>query len=750
MRVQYHITIEGAVQGVGFRPFVLREAVAHQLSGYVMNTSCGVCIVAEGESRDLHSFMNQIYAHPPQNAMIAHFQSAQGAVQGFEGFVIRPSELGVGLEKLTTAIPSDVSICAECLQELRDPTNRRYRYPFINCVNCGPRYSMIHSIPYDRPNTSMNVFAMCSVCELEYTDPANRRYHAQPISCPACGPRLSLYNSKGDQLLEGLEALAYSATLIHQGKIIALKGMGGFHLVCDARQAHAVMALRRYKHRPKKPFAVMFDTLDSIRTHCATTTDEESVIQSPAHPIVLLKQRSNVINLSLDAIAPQIHRIGVFLPYTPIHVLLMEYLQCPVVVTSANRSGSPIIADSKSLRQTFEGVVECYLDYDRVIVNACDDSVARVHDGNIQIIRKARGYAPHYLTLPISLQHTTLAVGGHLNNSLALGYNNRVLMSPYVGDFSGVETLECFEKMVKYLCEVHRFVPEVIVCDKHPAYESTRWARRQTTPVLEVQHHYAHLLALMAEHHLSAPLLGIAWDGTGYGDDGTLWGGEFFHITQSGYRRLYHFKPLKLLGGEKAIREPRRIALSILFDLYGKEALRLSCPTIEAFSSEEREILYAMHCESLSSPLCSSVGRLFDAVASLCDVIQLSSYEGESGLKIESLCVESAIKEGYPYRIDQGIIDLSPAFHAMLLESNRVVALSQFIATLRAIVAQIAQEVQLPVGLSGGVFQNGVLVDAIQKTLRHNQIPCYTHQIIPCNDSGIALGQIMYAGLPRR
>lgn len=741
------IAITGTVQGVGFRPFVYKKATEMDLRGYVLNTGDGVKIDAEGDESRLEEFIHQVCNEAPTNAVIDSCDVTYEEPQGYRMFEI--CESAQGECDLKAIIPPDYAICPDCLHELQNKRDSRYHYPFINCVNCGPRYSIVKKIPYDRPNTSMDVFEMCPSCEKEYKNPKDRRYHAQPISCPECGPKLTLHRSNGSLLTEGYKAIETVAKLIAKGHIVAIKGVGGFHLVCDASKNRSVLKLREKKNRPQKPFAVMFRSVYDMMKCSDLLPEEEELIRSPERPIVLITKRKphrlEKFCISCDGIAPGVNRIGVFLPYSPIHVMLMEQVKCPIIATSANISDEPIITDSAVLLEKLGDVVDYYLDYDREIVNPCDDSVAMIQDGSVQFVRKSRGFSPECIKLPVSLDKKVLAVGGHLKNTIAIGFGNNAAISPHIGDLSGIDTMEYFERTVKMFEGVYGFNPDVIVCDKHPGYESTKWAKAQGIPLLQVQHHYAHILSLMAEHQITGPILGVAWDGTGYGDDGTLWGGEFFKADLNGYERIVHFESFKLLGGEKAVKEPKRVALSILFDLYGEAALDLDIPLLKQFEKEEIFTLYEMHQKSLNAPLSSSVGRLFDAVAAIFDVVYTTTYEGETGLKMETLYDDCPLMSHYPFEIHNGVIYYKEIFKEMLKEPCKERALSKFINTLCHIIVAIAKEQKLPVGLSGGVFQNKILTTQLLELLNNYEIPYYIHQKVPPNDGGISLGQIIYA-----
>jgi len=526
MKKLFRYTIEGIVQGVGFRPFIYQLAQSYELFGYVLNNSLGVEIEIEGELENLKSFDLDLSSKLPPLARIDRIKREEKAVQNYKNFEIRASNEQIVKQ---TLISPDMSICDDCIKELRDKKNFRYNYFFINCTNCGPRYSIIKTVPYDRANTSMSKFKMCPICEGEYKDPMNRRYHAQPISCPKCGPEIFLKDMQGKLLAKNSEAIIKLADLIKKEYIVAMKGMGGFHLICDARLDKTVKELRTRKRRPTKPFAVMFKDISHIKKACYLSREECDAITSQQRPIVLVKKR-NTANIISKHIAPRIDRLGVFLPYTPLHVLLLDELNFPIIATSANRSGEPIIAKESDLIDSLKGVIDYYLDYNREIVNSSDDSVLQMIVNKQLLMRSSRGFTPTSFRYEAKTDKHILAVGAHQKNAIALYLNNQVIFSPYIGDLESVKSCELFQKTVEVFKRLYNFNPTLIICDKHPNYFSTQWAKKQNVEVKQVQHHYAHILACMFEHNLNKKVLGVAWDGTGYGDDGTIWGGRVFAL----------------------------------------------------------------------------------------------------------------------------------------------------------------------------------------------------------------------------
>lgn len=723
--------IEGIVQGVGFRPFVYTIALRYTLSGFVLNNSKGVLIEIEGFKESLDKFEEALFKELPSLARIDFWTKELIPYKGDMAFEIRHSD--EASTKSSPVLP-DMSICNECLAELKDPHNRRYHYFFTNCTNCGPRYSIIKTVPYDRPYTSMQPFLMCDECKEEYTNPLNRRYHAQPISCPKCGPTLSLRSIDGELLATNEEAIIQLAELINAGHIVAMKGMGGFHLMCDATQDDVVANLRKRKHRPSKPFAVMFKSLEAIEEECVLSAQEEEGVSSLLRPIVLLKRNANASKIS-SLIAPRIDRLGVFLPYTPLHVILFEYLKNPIVATSANRSGEPIISEATVLTQKLKDVVEYYLDYNREIVNSSDDSVLQYIGDKTLLMRSSRGIAPQSFRVDSKDERKILAVGAHQKNAIAIYLNHQIIVSPYIGDLDNIASHELFEKMIESFARFYDFTPDIIVGDLHPNYVSTQWAKKQNIPFMQVQHHYAHILSTMCEHKLSEPVLGIAWDGTGYGDDGTIWGGEFLLCDQERYERVVSFEPFLLLGGDASIKEIKRILASLLWDTLGDEA---DVHLLDYFDEKSLKLLKQIHSKQINSPRCSSVGRLFDAVAVLCGMEGNVSYDGESGLLIEAL-YDASIREYYAIEIDDKIVHYKPMFVQMLKDKEPHLIATKFINTLVQILLRVSSRYSTPIILSGGVFQNRTLMEQILQNVTQN---FYFPLQLAINDGGICVGQI--------
>ncbi|AHE96110.1 transcriptional regulator [Thermocrinis ruber] len=730
------LEIIGAVQGVGFRPFVYRLAKELDLRGWIINTPEGVKIEVEGENLDV--FLKRLQEERPPLAYIYSISFEYAEEVGYTDFEIRESH---SEGKREVFILPDVGTCDECLKEVFDPKDRRYMYPFTNCTHCGPRFTIIEKLPYDRPNTTMKVFKMCQECEREYNDPTNRRFHAQPNACPKCGPRVFLYDKEGNLLGESEEAIDLAIQAVKEGKIVAVKGIGGFHLICDATNEKAVNTLRMRKRRQEKPFAVMFKSLQQLREYARPTNLEEALLSSPQRPIVLIEKVQDSLP---ETIAPGLKRIGAFLPYSPLHYIILSKLDVPIVATSGNYSEEPIVKDNEEALNKLSEIADLILVYNREIKRRCDDSVVKVVGGIPLPIRRSRGYAPLPVKLPYKLKNKVLATGGMLKNTFAIAWNDKVFISQHVGDVENYQTLKSFEEMVFDLMNLYQFEPEVVVCDMHPRYETTKWAEffseERNIPLLKVQHHYAHILSCMAENGIEDEVLGIAWDGTGYGEDGTLWGGEFLVCHYRNYKRVHHFKPFRLIGGEKAIKEPRRVALSLLLELFGEKALGFNLP----FDRKELEMLFNAWSKGINSPFSSSVGRLFDAVCSLLGIRHINSYEGQSAMILEDL-YNPTIKDHYSYSIEGQIIDWRTTILDILQDKEREKVPSRFINTLAKIALDIARRVGIEkVCLSGGVMQNDPLVSKIKEELTKDGFLVYTHQKVPANDGGLCLGQVAY------
>ncbi len=743
------ITLCGSVQGVGFRPFVYRYASDLGLGGWVLNSTAGVTIEAEGEPAGIAALLDAVQCSPPSHARIDRISIEEISPLGEALFSIRPSEI---LEARGAQVPPDLATCAACLAELFDPENRRHRYPFINCTQCGPRYSILERMPYDRSRTSMRHFTMCPTCRAEYESPDDRRFHAEPNACPACGPQLTLRSNTGDFLAHGDVALTAAAAAIRAGKIVAVKGIGGFHLLAAAHDESAVCRLRAGKRRMEKPFAVMFPDLDAVRAQCHLDTTSEALIGGRERPIVLLKR---LVGSIAPSVAPGNHRLGALLPYSPLHHLLMADLGYPVVATSGNVAEEPIVTDESEALERLADVAELLLVHDRPIVRPIDDSVAQIVCGGPQLLRRARGYAPGSLAIA-GAADGMLAFGGHLKATVALTTTSEVVVSQHLGDLETLAARQGFRHALDDLVSLQGARPRVAVRDLHPDYASSRAAETSGLPVLAVQHHVAHAAACLGEHGVAPPALGVAWDGTGYGTDGTAWGGEFIRVDSSGWRRVAAFRPFRLPGGDAASREPRRSALGVLYAAFGPKAFEMTdLPPVAAFTPAERKILEAALERGVNAPLTSSVGRLFDAFASLGGLRQRASYEGQAAAELEAR-VGSGGRYAFAIR-DSGegpgplIVDWQPALEAALVDLRGGIGLGAVSTALHdglaSTIVDIAQRIgEARVALTGGCFQNVRLTEAAVAALRSAGFVPLWHRQVPPNDGGIAFGQAVWAG----
>ena len=744
------VEVQGAVQGVGFRPYVYRLATALGLNGWVRNSSQGVAIQIEGTPQVLETFLQRLTTEPPPRAVIRQVTSTPLTPQGHSAFTILPSEdMGA---KIVAVLP-DIATCAACLQELFDPHDRRYLYPFINCTNCGPRYSIIEALPYDRVHTTMRHFTLCPLCQSEYDDPASRRFHAQPNACPDCGPSLALWDANGVVLATHHAALQRTAKAIRQGEIVAVKGLGGFHLMADARNGDAVCRLRQRKQRPEKPLALMYPSQQAVQAHCRVSPLEAALLLDPAAPIVLVRRTAAEPH---PAVAPGNPYLGVMLPATPLHHLLMRMLDGPVIATSGNRADEPLCTDETEALQRLSGLADAFLVHDRPITRHVDDSIVRVMLDRVLVLRRARGYAP----LPIrSRSHaatvSVLAAGAQSKNTIAFSVGNDIVVSQHIGDLETLEAFTAWNRAMAHLPTLYDTKPSVVICDAHPEYLSTRGAEALPLPRHNIQHHYAHVLACMADNGLDPPCLGVAWDGNGYGFDGTLWGGEFFGVTESGWDRLAYFRPFPLPGGEQAIKEPRRTALGLLYAMFGAAIWDMTeFAPVRAFTPPERRIMQTMLDRGLQTPLTSSVGRLFDAVASIIGLRQVTTFEGQAAMELEFALDGVAIEGVYPWqfapRATATVIDWAPMIQAILTDLQHDVPNGHIAATFHNTLAEIivafaTRQHETRVVLSGGCFQNRYLTERVVTRLRAAGLQPFWHHLVPPNDGGIAVGQVVAA-----
>ncbi len=734
--------MRGAVQGVGFRPFVYRLAAELELSGWVLNSNEGIYIEAEGARESLDRFLLRLEKEKPPRAVFQSFESSFLDPANYRGFEIRESE-ATG-EKTALILP-DIATCADCLREILDRRNRHFHYPFTNCTNCGPRFTIIEALPYDRAHTSMKSFAMCAECTREYHDPLDRRFHAQPNACPRCGPQLQLWDAKGEILASEEEALSQAVEAVRAGKILALKGLGGFQLILDARNEASVAQLRERKLREEKPFAVMVPSLAAARELCRISALEERLLLSPEAPIVLLEREKDA-HLA-PTIAPGNPNLGVMLPYTPLHHLLLHSLDIPVVATSGNLRDEPISIDEQDALDRLGGIADVFLVHDRPIVRHMDDSIARIMAGRELVLRRARGYAP----LPVQLKQPApqvLALGAHLKNTVALSLGRNVFVSQHIGDLETGQAYAAFVRSAADLPRLYDAVPQLIACDIHPDYLSTKHAAQFSVSTRAVQHHWAHIAACMAENDLTPPLLGVSWDGTGYGSDGTIWGGEFLSIDANGFTRIAHLRQFRLPGGEAAVREPRRTALGLLYDILG-EQLWVEDDLLTAFERGELSLIRQMLEKKVNAPLTSSAGRLFDAVAGLIGLRSRASFEGQAAMELE-FAIQPRVEDAYPFSLREEtplVLDWQPTIMGIIEDLRtgvtRAVISAKFHNMLAEMIVAVARKNgQNKVVLSGGCFQNRYLAERTINRVAAEGFRPYWHQRIPPNDGGISLGQI--------
>jgi hydrogenase maturation protein HypF len=744
------ITLRGAVQGVGFRPFVYRLATEMLLTGWVLNSSAGLVVEVEGASDQLRRFEQRLEQEQPKASVVTVREVTWLAAEGSTHFEILASDHDSG--KTVNVLP-DLATCGDCRQDLFDPRNRRFAYPFTNCTNCGPRYTIVTDIPYDRPNTTMRDFALCSRCREEYENPANRRFHAQPNACPVCGPQLD------GTIEDAVEAL-------RQGEIVALKGIGGFQLLADARNHEAVARLRERKHREEKPFAVMMPSLEVAQTYCEISPAEVQLLESQAAPIVLLQPKADTdIAWNVAHCSPY---LGVMLPYSPLHHLLMEDSRFPLIATSGNRSDEPIAIANDEATARLKDIADRFLMHNRPIVRGCDDSVVRLTRGRAGILRRARGYAP----LGIHVGHNlppVLAVGGHLKNTVAIAVGQDVFLSQHIGDLETVEARAAFESAIDDLCRLYSFKPEIVACDLHPDYASTQWAERSGLPVIRMQHHQAHVAACAAENNVEGAYLGVAWDGTGYGLDGAIWGGEFFRVEGNEFKRIAHLRSFGLPGGDAAVREGWRSAASLLFEVGDFEAndsqtngsqVQANDRWTQSPDAKEQspgnprldnaKVRYMLR-HGINVVPTTSVGRLFDAVACISGVARQSRFEGQAAMLLENEIGPLRTEEAYA--LAGG--DWDPMIRAAMADKRAGVAVpliaARFHNALVAWIVEVAASAKLKqVVLSGGVFQNRYLTEHAAAALESRGFVVHTHQRVPPNDGGIALGQAVMSRLYRR
>jgi hydrogenase maturation protein HypF len=812
MKVRRHILVKGVVQGVGFRPFIYQLANQYKLAGWVLNSSEGVVIEAEGNLNKVEAFIQDIKLKAPPLAKIESIKAEDIVPDGSAKFEIKHSVSEAG--KFILVSP-DIATCDDCLRELFDPQDRRYRYPFINCTNCGPRFTIIEDIPYDRPKTTMKKFKMCPDCQREYDDPANRRFHAQPNACPLCGPSLELranrrllensanevqQDSRGSSTkLSPAPRTVYPAEieeefpslgcddpiketikLLKAGKIVAIKGLGGFHLACDAENEEVVEKLRRRKHRYGKPLAIMLADIEAVREHCCLSHEEIKVLLSPQRPIVLLRRKEK--STVAPSVAPVNNYLGVMLPYTPLHHLLLKESGMALVMTSGNLSEEPIAMENQEALIRLKEIADYFLLHNRDIYSRYDDSVVRVFEHNMIFIRRARSFAPYPIHLPFQAKQI-LATGPEQKNTFCLTKENYAFLSQHIGDMENFETLEHFKTTLQLYKKLFRIEPEIVAYDLHPEYLATKFAHELTgVKLIGVQHHHAHIVSCLVEHNFKEPVIGVSFDGTGFGPDGTIWGGEFLIADWKNFQRVGHLRYVPMPGGELAIKRPYRMALSYLLSFCSENLEDLSLELLARISSEEIALVKQQIIKSINSPLTSSCGRLFDAIASLVGVRDIVAYEGQAAIELEMIANER-IKESYPFKIKRGeevlatgsklmtkgklvsgnrrlktnsslIVDTEPIIQGVILDLQKGIDKSiiagKFHQTVVNFISQVCCRLREKTGiktvaLSGGVFQNMILAQKSKELLEKEGFTVLYQKQVPCNDGGISLGQVTVA-----
>jgi len=738
----YYIKVNGLVQGVGFRPFIYRLANLLELTGNVCNNNSGVHIRIEGAAASLDQFLYKLESEAPIQSHIQTIQSQKVQAHGFSDFQIIASQ--DGLENITQISP-DIAVCDACLTD-RQNQPHRLNYPFINCTNCGPRFSIITDLPYDRDKTTMQLFHMCETCQTEYSHINDRRYHAQPIACNTCGPQYQLI-SPSSKASDYPAIISSAVNLIQQGEIIAIKGIGGFHLACDALNNSALEQLRRHKKRSAKPLAVLFPSMESLSQYAFCSASEQKLLESWQRPIVLLKHRNK---LPVE-ITKGLNTIGAFFPYMPLHHDLFELFQHPIVLTSGNISDEPICITNSSAQKRLHDITHHFITHNRIIHNRVDDSVAMVVNNSPRILRRSRGYCP----APVNTVFNTeglLATGAELSNTFAIGKGNQVIPSQHIGDLKNYETFRFYEETIKRYQQLFQFQPQLVVHDLHPDYNSTLLADKSGLPTLAVQHHHAHIAACMAEHELDEKVIGVAFDGTGYGTDGHSWGSEFMICDLCGFDRLNHLEYFPLPGGDAAIKEPWRIGLSLLYHCFGNKWTKLKLPFLKHLPPYHLNTILQAIQQKINTPLSCSAGRLFDAVAAITGLCLTSEYHAQAPMLLESV-MNPEIKTYYPYSLSTPI-PLQPILKGIIADIHKKEPPGTISARFHNTICQIIINQLMVIResyhldkviLSGGCFQNGFILTTLEKELTNKQFKVFTHSAVPANDGGISVGQLIIA-----
>lgn len=749
------IVLSGQVQGVGFRPFIYRLAIEHELTGWVKNCVGTVEIHVQGLAQNLDDFLGGIFTKKPPLAK-PKLESDKSVDLGvFESFSILQSQ---SQGEARISVPTDLFLCDDCLAELNDASNRRYHYPFINCTQCGPRYTLIRNLPYDRANTTMADFELCPACLHEYEDPLDRRFHAEPVACPVCGPALTFHQA-ATLITDNEKALEKTVDVLHEGKVVAVKGIGGYHLICDATSTEAVIRLRENKHRPHKPLAVMFPSppenpFEYAQKSLILNEDDKFFLLQAARPILLVKKRrlgNSKAGLLSEQISPGLNEVGMMLPYSPLHHLLLNKFAGPLVATSANISGEPVLIENQQVEQRLQHVADAYLHHNREIERPADDPVFKTIAGKPRPIRYGRGFAPIELTLPFELEQPVLAVGAHMKNTITLAWGNRAVISPHIGEMDSARSLEIFENTINDLQKLYDVKVENIICDAHPGYTTSRWARSQKLPLQHVYHHHAHASAAYYECHKNQAVIVFAWDGAGYGEDGTLWGGETFVGKPGQWQRVASMRPFKLPGADKAGRQPWRSAAALCWQT-GQ-----NYDTISGSTSKIDPLLHQAWQRNINTPVTTSVGRLFDAAAALTGVCSNASFEGQGPMELEALAGDSEGFIGLALNRAENlwITDWAPLVPALL---DADLSIEQRATLFHVSMAQaILQQARVirsehavdAISFSGGVFQNRVLTELATGLLSDDGFEVIVPELIPVNDAGISFGQVMEYGFKK-
>ena len=759
----YEIQVKGLVQGVGFRPFIYRLAKEHGLKGWVVNRNDGVVIKVQANVAQVDRFIRHLKCHAPLPSAIRSVYTINSSNEAFDHFRILES---TDHSEQITDISPDIAVCPNCIEDLKHQSHR-IDYPFINCTHCGPRFSIIRNLPYDRPNTTMNRFTMCQRCQHEYDNVKDRRFHAQPLACNFCGPEYTL--RQGGRILKDMEKiLSALRTLLYKGGIVAVKGIGGFHLMCDATHDQAIQRLRMAKHRDQKPFACMFPDIEHIKEFAVVEKPEEDSLLSWRRPIVLLRENKK----TAPPLNPGINTLGAMLPYMPLHYLLFEVTDIPaLVMTSGNISDDPLIVDNETALSQLDELVDAFLIHNRDIHNRVDDSVTRIITGKQRLFRRSRGFAPEPINLNQQVEGI-FATGAELKNCFCIGKGYQAIMSQHIGDLKNFNTYQFYKQTAQRFMQLFRMQPHCVVSDNHPDYLSTRFAKdfmdRHNSKIspyidgglhwIQVQHHHAHIASCMVEHNLDETVLGVALDGTGYGDDGKIWGGEFLVNSLSEYKRYAHFDYIPMPGGDQAAKEPWRMALVYLFYTFGYEVKTMDISFLKKYKTEDIDLILSMIMKDINSPLTSSAGRLFDAVAAILDLCHYNHFEAEAPMILESY-IDPSIEAYYNFVMKGNRIDFVPAVQQIIQDLNRKTTLhkisTKFHNTIARVVLWIAQIARKDLGLnkvilSGGTFQNRYLSETTERLLKISDFEVFQPIRVPSNDGGIALGQIAIAAERRK